>query len=408
MSQFPSVEFDPETVESPERRAQRLEHLRDTAPVAYSEAHGGFWLLTRYADVLKVLQAPSRYTSGKTFDPETGVATGGTIIPPTPIDRFIPSETDGEEWKRYRGVLQPHFRPEAVEKRRMEATHQTHALIDRIVGSGRIDFVLDLGNPLSAIATMSLMGFPLDDWPRWALPFHEVVYSPTNSPEMAKAASELEWVYGQIHEVIADRRRHPADDLMSTLMADPMDGEPLSDKELFELSVQVLGGAIETTTALTANALHYLASDHEARRRLTEDRSLLTPAFDEFLRVFSPVQNLARTAAADVSIGGCPIAAGDRLLMSFASANRDESVFDCPHQVQIDRVPNRHLAMGNGRHFCLGSHQARMMFEVMMNVILDRIPDYRVLESESQRYPSIGNVNGWINLAAEFDVTETR
>lgn len=396
------VDFDPEAVESPHDREARLRSIRSECPVARSGTHGGFWLVSRYADVSTVLNAPDTFSSAKVLDEADGTYHGGTIIPAVPVPRFIPSETDSPEWDRYRGVLNPYFGPNAVETRRAPATRQAHALIDRVIETGSIDLVLDLGNPLSAIVTMDLLGFPLDEWERWAAPFHESVYSPTGSPELAHAAAELEWVYEQIRAEIQKRRHAPADDLISKLMKDEPFGGPLSDHELLELSIQVLGGAIETTTALMANALFHLHHDHGAREKLVADRGLLKRAFEEYLRYFAPVQNLARTVMAETEVGGQKMCPGDRILMSFASANRDEAVFDRPDDVVVDRSGNRHLGMGRGKHFCLGSFQARMMFDVMMNAIFGRIPDFQVLEEEAQRYPSIGNVNGWVNMPATF------
>jgi cytochrome P450 len=396
------VDFDPEGVEAPLAREARLRSLRNSCPVAKSGAHGGFWLISRYDDVSTILNAPDRFSSAKFLDEADGSYHGGTIIPPVPVPRFIPSETDSPEWDRYRGVLNPYFGPRAVEARRAQASRQAHALIDRVIETGHIDLVLDLGNPLSAIVTMDLLGFPLNEWERWAAPFHESVYSPTGSPELAHAAAELEWVYAQIRMEIEKRRVAPTGDLISRLMHDEPQGGALSDHELLELSIQVLGGAIETTTALTSNALFYLHGDHSARTRLIDDRLLLRRSFEEFLRYFAPVQNLARTVMEETAIGGQTLQPGDRILMSFASANRDETIFEDADSVVVDRPANRHLAMGRGKHFCLGSFQARMMFDAMMNAVFDRIPDYAVTEDQARRYPSIGNVNGWVNMPTQF------
>lgn len=394
-------DFDPETAESPADRAARLATLRAQCPVAWSEAHGGFWLATRYEDVNTIAADADVFTSGKTFNAEKGVWEGGTIIPPLPM-RFIPSETDSPEWDRYRGALAPHFGPKAVAARRSAFASHVHALLDEYIESGSVDIVLDIGNPLSAIGTMSLLGFPLDDWWAWAKPFHEITYHPTGSPGLAQATRDIEWVYAQMRRSIEDHRASPRADLLGHLMAlEPAEG-PLSDDEIFELCVQVMGGSIETTTALIANALGYLDGDAEARRRLIADRALLKPAFDEFLRYFTPVQNLARQVTKDVEIGGRRIAAGETILLSWASANRDEAVFADPDKVRIDRSPNRHVAMGRGKHFCLGAFQARMIFEVVMDAILERMPDFAILTDKAERYPSVGNVNGWVCLPACF------
>ncbi|MFQ3894811.1 cytochrome P450 [Sphingobium sp. R-7] len=401
MLQRPCTDFDPERVESPVERQNRLSALRDACPLAWSDAHGGFWLASRHSDVSIISGDAASYSSAKTFNEDLRQWEGGTVVPALPM-RFIPSETDSPEWDRYRGVLNPHFGPKAVESRRARFADFAHALIDGHIETGCIDVVLDVGNPLSAIGTMQLVGFPTDDWWAWAKPFHEVTYHPTGSEALAKAVTDIEWVYVQIRDVIAQRRRQPESDLLSVLMQQELPGGPLSDEELFDLSVQLLGGSIETTTALIANTLMYLDTDKSCRSQLMGNRKLLRPAFDEFLRYFTPVQNSARRTMAPVQVGGIELPAGETILMSWASANQDRSVFPDADKVNIERSPNRHVAMGRGKHFCLGSFQARMIFEVVMNAIFDRLPDLEILVDEAVRYPSIGNVNGWVQMPARF------
>jgi len=396
------TDFDPERAETFGDRHARLREFRQKCPMARSDAHGGFWLASRFEEVSAVASNAEVFSSAKIFNEELGRWEGGAIVPALPM-RFIPSETDSPEWDRYRGVLNPFFGPSAVEPRRANFAEHTNRLIDAHIETGRIDIVLDIGNPLSAIGTMSLIGFPLDRWWDWAKPFHDITYHASGTKELAQAATEIEWVYAQMRETIEQRRRKPEDDLLSILMQKVPPGGPLSDDEIFDLCVQLMGGSIETTTALIANALMYLDADHASRARLINDRKLLRPAFDEFLRYFTPVQNLARTAVKEVDVGGKTIAAGETILLSWASANRDESVFTEPDSVLIDRSPNRHVAMGRGKHFCLGSFQARMMFEVVMNAVLDRLPEYQIVKPEAVRYPSIGNVNGWVQMPAVFN-----
>lgn len=135
---------------------------------------------------------------------------------------------------------------------------------------------------------------------------------------------------------------------------------------------------------------------------------MLRPAFGEVLRYFTPVQNVAQRAVSEVEIGDRTVAAGDTILMSWASANSDEDVFEDADRVVIDRSLNRHIAMGRGKHFYLGSFQARKMFEVMMNAVLDRFPDYLIMYDKAVRYPSIRNVNGWVKMPALFTSGEKR
>jgi len=186
------------------------------------------------------------------------------------------------------------------------------------------------------------------------------------------------------------------------------EGDRLSDREIFILALQVIAGGVDTTTALTSNALVYLDENRAVRRRLIEDPGLLPTACEEFMRLASPVQALCRTAARDVEIGGQQIRAGERIMFAFASANRDTREFADPDSIQVDRFPNRHLGFGIGMHRCIGSTFARMMFGVMMGAILERLPDYSIDHGRAAHYPTMPAVNGWKSIPAAFTPAASR
>jgi cytochrome P450 len=164
----------------------------------------------------------------------------------------------------------------------------------------------------------------------------------------------------------------------------------------------VIFGGVDTTTGLIGSALEWLARHPEERDRLREHPGLIPRATEEFLRYFSPVQALARTATRDCVVGGRQVRAGERLLLSWASANFDEDAFDRPDEVVLDRSPNRHQAFGVGIHRCLGSNYARVEFAVVLEEVLRRLPDYAIDGTAARRYPSIAVVNGWVTLPATF------
>lgn len=189
---------------------------------------------------------------------------------------------------------------------------------------------------------------------------------------------------------------------MTYLTQAEVDGEPLTDEVIIAICDLIMAGGFDTTTAATANALMHLHQNPEDRRRLDEDRTLLKPATEEFLRFFSPTQGLARTVTQDVEVAGQQLRAGDRLFLSWASANHDDTVFERPEDVVLDRRPNRHTAFGVGAHRCLGAPIARIEIEVMLDAVLTRLPYYRIDEERARRYTSIGIVNGWITMPATF------
>jgi cytochrome P450 len=209
-------------------------------------------------------------------------------------------------------------------------------------------------------------------------------------------------VMNKLGETIAERRASPKDDLISFLVRVEVEGKTLSDGEALEIVSLVLQGGVDTTTSLMANALLYLHQDRDARTRLIEEPELRKFACEEFLRVVTPVQTLARTVTRDTELGECQLPKGDRVLVAWASANRDERMFPQPDTIVLDRFPNRHLSFGVGIHRCIGSNLARAQFLAVLDAVLHRMPDYNVLEEEVRRYPSMGMVHGVISIPATF------
>jgi cytochrome P450 len=201
---------------------------------------------------------------------------------------------------------------------------------------------------------------------------------------------------------VQQRREEPADDVLTVLVRASLDGRPLTDQEIVELCMTIISGGFVTTTALTAHALLWLSQHRDERRRLTDDVTLLPAATEELLRIFSPAQSLARTVTRDVEIGGRTLRAGDRVLLSWAGANRDPEVFEEPDAVRLDRQPNRHAAFGFGIHRCIGNSFARAEFAAMLRQVLSRLPDYEVDVAATRPYPSVGVINGVISMPATF------
>jgi cytochrome P450 len=181
-----------------------------------------------------------------------------------------------------------------------------------------------------------------------------------------------------------------------------VDGEPIEEARVVEMIFLILAGGVDTTTALIAQGIKYLDEHPEDRRRLIDDPSLIANACEEFLRYYTPTQNLARTVTADVEIGGRAMCPGERVLMSWASINHDPAMFDRPNEVIIDRFPNRHAAFGLGAHRCLGSNFTRVEFRIMLEEVLKRMPDYALDPTGTEPYENIGIVNGFRHMAATF------
>ena len=372
-------------------------NLRSRCPVAHTEAHGGFWVVSRYDDVAAVAHDDATFSSYQELP--DGSHTGATI-PVGPL-RTVPIEMDPPEFFAYRKLLTPWFSPGRAKQCEPSVREDTTFCIDQVIEAGTADLVGDIAAPVPAIAILRLLGLPVDDWRQVSESVHALIHA-VPGPEQEAAMGDISTLIGQVSETIARRRTEPADDMISYLGQSEIDGKPLSDERLMEMLTLLIFGGIDTTTNLIGNALEWLGRNPEERTRLCRHPELIGQATEEFLRYFSPLQVQARTATRDCEVGGQRIKAGDRLALSWSSANFDESVFDRPDEVILDRFPNRHQAFGLGIHRCVGSNLARSEFVVVLEEILRRLPDYVIDADNARHYPSIGLVNGWITLPATF------
>jgi cytochrome P450 len=198
------------------------------------------------------------------------------------------------------------------------------------------------------------------------------------------------------------RREHLGDDVTSLLLTLERTSGPLSDEQIGSVMWNLVAGGVDTTTSLASWALHHLGTHPEARRRLVDEPELMPLAIEEYLRYYCPNESLTRTAARDVELGGRQIRKGDRLWVSWISANRDPKAFDRADEVVIDRDPNHHLAFGLGGHRCIGMHVARAETEVMLTEVLRRIPDFAIDPDAFAPYPGSMMMNGIVNMPATF------
>lgn len=187
---------------------------------------------------------------------------------------------------------------------------------------------------------------------------------------------------------------------MTYLVQADLDGQPLDPLQLLALSVSVIAGGVDTTSNAIGSSLVYLARHPDVRQRLIDDSTLIPTAVEEFLRMWSPFQNLARYVAADCRVGDQDIKEGERVLLLFAAANRDETAFDDADSVQIDRMPNRHLAFGTGVHRCIGSNYARAELRIAIDRFLKRVPDFRLIEEGLELQPDIALAFGYKSIPA--------
>lgn len=391
------VEFDHHSPEYAENSRSINADLRSKCPVAHTDAHGGFWVISRYDDVVAAAKNDEAFASGHTVN---GVSPLGVTIPPAPLAMF-PIEMDPPDYLPYRKLLNPFFSPQASKKWESRVASWVDVCLDQVVETGTFDIVGDLANPVPSLFTCEFLGLPIDDWRAYAEIQHEIIYTPPE--EQQGILIRYMEVLGRVYGIIEEKRKNPDDDgLISALVTAEIDGEPVPIDMVLSMVNLVMAGGFDTTTAVTANALIYLADHPEQRQLLIENPDMIPRACEEFLRYFAPQQGLARTVTQPVTIGDVELQPNDRVLLSWASANQDETVFECPNEVVMDRFPNRHTTFGIGIHRCLGSHIARSELVTMVSRVLARMPDYRIDHDAARKYPSIGIINGWIDVPATF------
>jgi cytochrome P450 len=394
----PVTAFDHHSQEHADDPAGAYRRLRASAPVAWTEAHGGYWVLSDYQSVFDAARDDDLFSSAR-VPPDEGLA---IVIPKTPMHFHIPIELDPPDFRKFRKIVNLITAPAAVERMAGLVDHYTTWFIDDIIESGQADFADVIGVP--AALTIDWLGLPKDEWKRYATAYHAVIADEPGSPEYQQAVTvDLPYLANQMNEVIAARRLDPQDDVISQLIAhEGVDGRPLTDDEVFGITDLLISGGTGTTASLVSQVLVWLYENQDVRTRLIQEPALLDRAIEEFLRVFAPTQALARTVTRDVDFHGCPMRAQDRALLSWSSANRDPAMFENPDQVDIDRWPNRHTAFGIGLHRCAGSHLARKMAHSVLSQILERMPDFEVDLTKLQRYPDQGTNVGYRSIPATF------
>lgn len=252
---------------------------------------------------------------------------------------------------------------------------------------------------------MKLLGLPMDNWKQTSKPFHEISWAVPGSELQVQAVEGLFGVLAELAVLLVERRGDPQDHLLSYLAGADLEGRPLTDDEVLQICFLQLIGGVDTSPGLLAHTFAWLSEHSDEIPRLLDDPGLLSSATEEFLRWISPAPALARTVTTETQLGGQRLCPGDRVLVSWASANQDETAFDHPVQVRLDREGNRHQAFGVGKHRCLGSNLARVAFQEVLKAALTRLPDLKVDLSRARRYPSLGQVNGFAVLPATFTPT---
>jgi cytochrome P450 len=367
--------------------------LRREAPVCFMEnAVMPYWAVTKHADIAWVGKHPELFLNAPLL-----------VLPSEPRDlvrEFEPPPTliqmDGHKHTAYRKLISKRFTPGALKKIHADIEAIAKEIVDALLeqgDEGRCDFVAQVAAPLPIAVIAWLLGVPKADWRLlfdWtnrtigaADPEYQVA-GQTPGQTAQKAMAELFMYFAKLVE---EKRKNPADDLVSMFVQAEVDGAPLPPMDVLSFCMIVVVAGNETTRNGTSGGMLTLIEHPAELAKIQRDPSRLADGIEEMLRWVSPIIHFARTATQDVELRGQKIRKGDKLGLFYPSANRDEEVFDRPFTFDVDRTHNRHIAFGMGEHFCAGAHVARLELEMAFKYLLPRI-DFIELDGPVERLRS--------------------
>ncbi|MDQ1360393.1 MAG: hypothetical protein QOJ44_770 [Acidimicrobiaceae bacterium] len=336
---------------------------------------GGFQVMRR-AEVDFALQHPDIFSSAM-----EAVDLGQTVP-------LIPLQVDPPDHSKYRKLLDPIFAPKQMNQIEPDIARLVNELIDAFIDKGSCEFTTALAEPLPSSVFLRLLGLPLSDLDMFLGMKNGILRPQVSDLEEMKAAqrataAEIE---GYFSEALADRRRKPQEDLLSRFLAAEVDGARLEEDEIIGICFLFILAGLDTVTDTLECFFAYLAQNPDQRRAIVADPTIIPSAVEELLRWESPVTGVARVAAQDAEVGGCPIHKGDHVGISIGSANTDERALPDADTVNLTRQPNKHLAFGGGVHRCLGSHLARLELRTTLREWHKRIPDYAIAPGVELQY----------------------
>ena len=386
MSAIPQ-DFDPDLPEDFDSAHATFERLRRECPVAHTDAMGAFWALTRYDDVRRTASDAAMF-----------VTSVQNVIPKVAFTgRRPPLHLDPPEHTPYRRTINPLLSPERVARFEPYARDCARRLLAPLVAAGGGDICADFASHLPVWVFGEWMNVP----DNWIEPLHSagrafiLAVNLNQADEMKRTSLKL---YDMARDLIFLRRQEPRDpdeDVTSSLLAARYQGEPLPDDLIVGMVRQVLVVGIVAPTVLLGSIAVHLSRDKALQDKLRADLSLVPAAVEEFLRLYTPYRGFARTAVEEVEIGGRTIPPGEGIALVYASANRDEAVFERPFEFILDR-PNiaDHLAFGRGPHNCPGIHLGRMEMQVMVEELLAATRSFELAGPIAPaRWPEIGAIS---------------
>jgi cytochrome P450 len=371
--------FDPQYVADP---FPIWDELRERCPIAHTDRWGGSILPTRYADVYAIAHDIEKFPSGN------GIAVVPMIIDigkegepghvPAPVltSGVPPISADPPLHTWTRRLVLPTMSPARVAEYEVFTRDLCRRLASEIAERGEGDAAAEYAQQIPVRVIGHILGVPesmagtFTEWVRDVLEF-------AHDPERRKRG--VVGIIQYLDGAVSEREANPTDDFISELIQSEHDGEPITRDVVMGMCALLMIAGIDTTWSSIGSTMWHLATHPDDRTRLIDEPELMPTAIEEFLRAYAPV-TMARRLIQDTEYNGCPIKAGERVLMNFPAANRDPEVFPDADKVILDREHNRHLAFGAGIHRCAGSNLARMELRVAVEEWLTHIPDFELVD----------------------------
>ncbi len=351
--------------------------LRNQCPVPFSERHGRSWMPINYDDISAIAHDTEHFSSRRVGVIDLPDRGAGPLLEAPPITSDPPDHT----WARR--LLLPAFSPSRIEALTPITQSFAKELVDAVAHKSQADAATDYAQHIPVRVIAHMLGVPATDeqmFTDWAVRILQEGFQ-----DLENSLDAILEVLDYFGERVEERRRIPVesrpDDLITMLMEAEHDGDPLGKRHLLGSCFLLLIAGIDTTWSGIGASLWHLATHPEDQARLRADPSLIDTAVEEMLRMYSPV-NMGREVLVDVEAAGCPMKAGDKVIMAFPAGNRDPAHFERADEFIIDRAQNRHFAFGSGIHRCLGSNLARMELKVAIQEWLERIPTFELLDPD--------------------------
>ncbi|HVB91542.1 MAG TPA: cytochrome P450 [Acidimicrobiales bacterium] len=365
--------------------------LRSSCPIAHTDRRKSSWLPTRYEDVTTIAHDIEHFSSLKVAvipgdedgDPNENFDGPNLEYGLPPISSDPPLHT----WTRR--LLLPWFSHRRVDTYVPLTRGLCRGLLDGFADTGHADAAAGYAQQIPVRVIAHILGVSTDMSDTFTLWVRDILEFADDAERRQRGAEGL---LNYFLEQLEFRRHNPGEDLISQLLQEEVEGEPIDDGIILGIAALVLIAGVDTTWSAIGSSLWHLATHPEDQKRLAAEPELMPLAVEELLRAYSPV-TMARVVTEDVEFSGCPMKEGDKVLMNFPAANRDPEAFDHPEVVQLDRSHNRHVAFGSGIHRCAGSNLARMELQVALEEWLHRIPSFSLEQGKEIAWAG-GQVRG--------------